>query len=339
VSTGPLRACPTRDTDKLRMLASLSNELADAVQDTEAEQRATRLGLLVERYGAATGLNERALAAAVESSAASMGRDADALGHGVSASAFLKRSRAWKGADVPPGMRLAAGAAGTPAASAERSAPVVPGAAARADGGASLIANTQQLISDPALGDEPGTAGSLEGPAPPGRRHAALAAGVQEITNTLVGDHSLNDVLRIILETMYRAIGFQRVLLFVLDGRMQALRCRFGFGPDADRIVQDGVAAPLNGPRDLFYAAVVMGADLCIDDLHSEKVRHHVPGWYRAAIGARGLVLLPIVNRKRTLGLIYADSDEPALLRFSAEELGLLKTLRNQALLAMRQLA
>ncbi len=50
-----------------------------------------------------------------------------------------------------------------------------------------------------------------------------------------------------------------------------------------------------------------------------------------------GIVLLPIVNKKRTLGLIYADSDSPATLRFSAEELGLLKTLRNQALLAMRQ--
>jgi len=43
------------------------------------------------------------------------------------------------------------------------------------------------------------------------------------------------------------------------------------------------------------------------------------------------------VDRKRTVGLIYADSDTPATLHFSAEELGLLKTLRNQAVLAMRQ--
>ena len=31
-----------------------------------------------------------------------------------------------------------------------------------------------------------------------------LSAGVQDITNTLLGDYKLNDLLRIILETMYR---------------------------------------------------------------------------------------------------------------------------------------
>jgi hypothetical protein len=99
----------------------------------------------------------------------------------------------------------------------------------------------------------------------------------------------LNDVLRIILETMYRAIGFDRVLLSTLDAHQQALRCRFGFGADTEAIVQKGVSVPLD------------------------------------------------VDRKRTVGLIYADSNSPAALHFSAEELGLLKTLRNQAVLAMRR--
>ena len=160
---------------------------------------------------------------------------------------------------------------------------------------------------------------------------------MQDITNTLVGEHTLNDVLRIILETMYRAIGFERVLLFTLDARQQALRCRFGFGADAEAIAHKGVSVPLDGARDLFYAAAVMGADLCIQDVESDKVRPHVPAWYRTSIGARGMVLLPIVDRKRTVGLIYADSNSPATLHFSGEELGLLKTLRNQAVLALRQ--
>jgi hypothetical protein len=43
---------------------------------------------------------------------------------------------------------------------------------------------------------------------------ATLTAGIQDITNTLVGDYNLNDVLRIILETMYRAMGFSQVLLW-----------------------------------------------------------------------------------------------------------------------------
>ena len=37
-----------------------------------------------------------------------------------------------------------------------------------------------------------------------------LAAGIQDITNTMVENFKLNDVLRMILETMFRALGFRR---------------------------------------------------------------------------------------------------------------------------------
>ena len=38
---------------------------------------------------------------------------------------------------------------------------------------------------------------------------SVLTSGIQDISNSLVDDFSLNDILRIILETMYRAIGFK----------------------------------------------------------------------------------------------------------------------------------
>ncbi|MCK7497944.1 MAG: hypothetical protein MZW92_49860 [Comamonadaceae bacterium] len=50
---------------------------------------------------------------------------------------------------------------------------------------------------------------------------AILAAGIQDISNSLVDEFSLNDMLRIILETMYRALGFKRVLLCVRDASEQ----------------------------------------------------------------------------------------------------------------------
>jgi len=361
VITGTVKKCPGQQGEKLRMLAGLANELADVIASADEEKRQEQLAALVARYGAATGISERSLIAAVQSSANALMRDADTLGHGVSRNDFFRSARSWQlpserapVADPQRNRSAHAGhlgpvSGGTASIGAsEPSAPPSAGQAAPAEAAAApcagpaaveLVAQTQELVADARLGSADARRIPASGHAEPGRRQAALAAGVQDITNTLVGDHSLNDVLRIILETMYRAIGFQRVLLFVRDARQQALRCRFGFGADAETIVQNGVAAPLDGARDLFYAAVVMGVDLCIDDLEAGKVRQHVPEWYRSAIGARGMVLLPIVNRKRTLGLIYADSDSPAILHFSAEELSLLKTLRNRAVLAMRQLA
>jgi serine/threonine protein kinase len=337
--TGSLKKCPTQQSEKLRMIASLSNELADVIQDADEATRKQRLGALVARYGPATGITERSLTASVQACASVLMRDADALGHGVTRNGFLQRARAWRTAPdrtVPVAVPdLHEAQPGTAEPSATTPGAKTLSAAART---AQAIAETQRLVADSTLALERETqASETSGPAEPGRRQAALAAGVQDITNTLVGEHTLNDVLRIILETMYRAIGFGRVLLFTLDARQQALRCRFGFGADAEAIVQKGVSVPLDGARDLFYAAAVMGADLCIQDVESDKVRPHVPAWYRTSIGARGMVLLPIVDRKRTVGLIYADSNSPATLHFSGEELGLLKTLRNQAVLALRQ--
>jgi HD-like signal output (HDOD) protein len=338
--SGPLKKCPTQQGEKLRMIASLANELAGVIQEPGEATRKERLVGLVGRYGPATGITERMLTAAVQGCANALMRDADALGHGVTRNGFLQKARAWRGASDPStpvsreaeqgsGVSVATVGVGTP--EEERTLPAVAHAA-------QAVAETQRLVPDSNLaGAGEGQANRTSGAQEPGRRQAALAAGVQDITNTLVGEHTLSDVLRIILETMYRAIGFDRVLLFTLDTRQQALRCRFGFGADAEAIVHKGVSVPLDGARDLFYAASVMGADLCIQDVESDKVRPHVPAWYRSAIGARGLVLLPIVDRKRTVGLIYADSNSPTTLHFSSEELGLLKTLRNQAVLAMRQ--
>jgi hypothetical protein len=170
----------------------------------------------------------------------------------------------------------------------------------------------------------------------PANRRAVLVAGVQDITNTLVGDFDLNDVLRIILETMVWGIGFTRVLLFVSDVSTITLRCRFGFGTDVEGIIGRGLSIPLAGPKDIFYAATSQAADICIDDLNAEKIRPYVPEWYRKAITARGMVLFPIVVNKRALALIYADADNHAVLRFSPEDLNLLKTLRSQAVLAMK---
>jgi len=335
--TSPLKKCPGPHNEKLRMVAGLANELADVIQEADDSTRKERLTALVARYGPATGITERVLTAAVQECSDALMRDADALGRGVSRNGFLQKARAWRsGPDRAVGI-AAAGAQPTPPASSAGLA--VKGANAETlPAAAQAIAETQRLVADSSLASHPeGPASETSGPAEPGRRQAALAAGVQDITNTLVGEHTLNDVLRIILETMYRAIGFDRVLLFTLDARQQSLRCRFGFGTDAEQIVHKAVSIPLDGVRDLFYAAAVMGADLCIQDVESDKVKPHVPAWYRTSIGARGMVLLPIVDRKRTVGLIYADSNSPATLHFSSEELGLLKTLRNQAVLALRQ--
>ena len=176
---------------------------------------------------------------------------------------------------------------------------------------------------------------------PPGmnpmERANMLTAGIQDITNTLAGEYQLNDLLRIILETMYRAIGFTRVMLCTRHPQTNSLRGRLGFGADADQIIKRGFQVPLEVSKDVFYGAISKSADICIEDRDSERVRPYIPAWYRNAVNARGFVLFPVIVNKKPVALIYADHEEAGRLKFADGELNLLKTLRNQAILAIRQ--
>jgi hypothetical protein len=206
------------------------------------------------------------------------------------------------------------------------------------NGGISLVAGGVASGGVAPGGPSAADAAALAGTtADPVARQNMLTAGIQDITNTLAGEYQLNDVLRIILETMYRAIGFTRVMFCTRDPKTNTLKGRFGFGAGADAIVKAGFQVPLAVSKDVFYAAISKSADICIEDRESEKIRAYIPEWYRQAVGARGFVIFPVMVNKKPVALIYADGDTPAKLRFGEGELNLLKTLRNQAILAIRQ--
>ncbi|MFV2030904.1 MAG: HDOD domain-containing protein [Gammaproteobacteria bacterium] len=65
----------------------------------------------------------------------------------------------------------------------------------------------------------------------------ALTDGIQDITNTLTGEYSLNQILQMILEIIYRALPGSRVVLCLKDGKANSIRARFGYGDEVDRIV------------------------------------------------------------------------------------------------------
>ncbi|BCL75166.1 hypothetical protein JHS3_09020 [Jeongeupia sp. HS-3] len=169
------------------------------------------------------------------------------------------------------------------------------------------------------------------------RAHAAiLAAGVQDIANTLVGSFKLNDLLRMVLETMYRGIGFDRVLLCTRDLKRHAIAARFGFGRDIPAVL-GGFQIELGAVTDVFQVALQRNADILIEDTHDATIRDRIPAWYDQRLGARTFIVLPLVLDKQMIGLLYGDRQAAGSLKIGNDELNLLKTLRNQALMAIRQ--
>ena len=164
-----------------------------------------------------------------------------------------------------------------------------------------------------------------------------LAAGIQDITNALVEEVKLSDVLRMILETMLRAMDFQRIIFCLRDPKTDALTGRFGLGKDVASTVKVFCVSLKAENPDLFAAVCLKGADAMISDATEAHITKRLPDWYRKSVNAPTFLLLPVNIKGRPFGLIYADKAEKGGLVLDQKELALLQTLRNQAVMAFRQ--
>ncbi|MNW15467.1 hypothetical protein D3C71_2139820 [compost metagenome] len=54
----------------------------------------------------------------------------------------------------------------------------------------------------------------------------------------MVESFQLNDVLRMILETMFRALGFRRMVFCLRDAKTEVLTGRFGLGEGSEAAVR-----------------------------------------------------------------------------------------------------
>jgi eukaryotic-like serine/threonine-protein kinase len=288
---------------KLRALAHFSSCVCDSMRELDEQTCEEKIKNLVQRFDGTLGINRTILASSIKHSSEELAKNAVTLNLNTKGSAFLTSA----------------------ALPVEQTVIEEP------------VAEVESVIEETRV--ELTAAPSAEPPAmdTESQRKAALFGGIQDITTSLVGEFNLNDILREVLETLYRGIGFTRVLLFIRDAAANSLKPRFGLGDNVDEIISGDFAIALGTPRDVFQAAIANGADVFIENVNAEAIRKHIPQSYRKAIPANSFALFPIIVKGKPVGLLYGDCDLENAIRFSTEELALLKTLRNQAVIAIKQ--
>lgn len=287
------------EDEKLRQLAWMANDLCRVVRSTPPEEREQHLKPLLDMAGRYATVGREQLAQVVETAVTDLIREAAVLNLDLLQSPFFLQVSAWS---------------------------EVGGKTLR-----EFVASTREIAAPGTTAGEETLAVVQEAP----DSLAILSAGIQDITNTLVSDYRINDVLHIILETMYRALGFSRILLCAVDPQQHAMVGRFGLGRDANRLAAQ-FRFPLAYAPDLFHQAL-QADHLVAPDIDAPEISERIPDWYRRLVPAQGILLLPIVVNKKPLGLIYADWDRGQTLELTPKELGLLKTLRNEAVLAVEK--
>ena len=295
---------PSNTEDRLRAIAELSSDLCCVTREADAQARDKRMRALIDKFGKGLNVTARILEMTVWKALQELRRDAAVLDLRL-ADGFLTRIALAVKAEPPAA-------------------------------GETPIDQLQTAIEQ-ATSTTAAACVSEESAAREATRKALLNAGIQDITNALASDYPLNDILRMILEAMYRSMGFTRVLLCVREPNTNFLKARFGFGANIDEIIRKGFMIPIGGARDVFQAAIGNGADILIEDTDAGNIRSHIPDWFRMLIPAKSFALFPILVNMTPIGLLYGDAEAAGGLKISADELALLKTLRNQAVLALRQ--
>jgi len=174
-----------------------------------------------------------------------------------------------------------------------------------------------------------------------------LTNGIQDITNTLLENFRLNDVLHMILETMLRAMSCRRVIFCLRDPKSGALLGRMGIGEGVEQVKAQfkvPMVAQPGGTPDLFSIVCLKNADMLIADSKAATIASRLPAWFKGPAYAPTFLLLPLTMKRKgqpdmVVGMIYADKAEAGSLQINEKELSLLRTLRNQAVMAFKQTA
>ena len=302
--------------ERLRQLAGLSDQLCTVFGQVPAEKQKEELLKISRRFGDSIPLDHEQLEQSVKRSLEEVVSYTAAIRLNLQQSALGRQISAWSGNKEnasPPAGEDAAGAS-------------IPGNLTRT-----------AIVAPEAAEAKPAPAGGTEAAGPSlEEAQAILNAGIQDITGSLVGDYALGDILRIIIETMYRGIGFQHVLLCIKDARNNSMTAKFGFGPDIDEVIRR-FRFPLGGKKDIFDVALTRGADILISDIRDPKISGHIPEWFGKTVAAETFILFPLVIKNAPVGLIYADKQRAGELVIPENVLSMLRALRNQAVLAIKQ--
>lgn len=294
-------APPTTEGEHLRLAANLANDLYVTALRTPQEDKTAALEALSKRYSAAVKLDAKELIEAIDQGLKEVAERSTTLNLSTAGSPTLNAVRVWTGgaADVEE------------AASAASADPLMKDAAAL-----------------DALEDQGSSATDA--------RHV-ISAGIRDVTEALTSDFALNDVLRMVLETMHRGFGFARTMIFIRDARGGTMRARFGFGAEVERVIPQ-CFFPIAFAPDVFHVALEKCVDIVIEDSQADNIVQRIPEWLRRVIDPKSFLLLPIALKSTSIGLLYADSDR-AGIKLDAEQLGSLRTLRSQVVLAFKHCA
>lgn len=298
-----------RRKGKIKMLRALSNfvdDLCYIINTTEGKKSKSSQLALTKQYARHINIEPKQLAILIDDSLEKVRTHAKLLNINIENSQFLQRLTAREQIKQ-----------------SDRSEPMLDN---------DLKAEVSKALVDSSC--------SLEVPSmPPNENQATnsvdfILSGIQDMSAAMVGEYEINDIALMALESMYRGLGFNRVIFFAMLRDRKQMEARFGFGPDIKRITRQ-MRFDANETHTIFNLALAKRKDLIVTNSAEQHMRELIPEWFRQGINAPAFIFLPIFLGKSCLGAFYGDR-KLAGPPLQPEQFKFVNMLRNQLVLAIK---
>jgi len=126
-----------------------------------------------------------------------------------------------------------------------------------------------------------------------------LLAGLQDVSQMMALDQvKLNDMILLVLETLYAAMGFRFATVCLRDVRVARYLAKISMGEQyAER--QKWFNFPIQEQHDIFFLAMKNNLDLFIADATDYKIQNLLPQWHINLLpDTRSFIILPLILQK-----------------------------------------
>lgn len=181
------------------------------------------------------------------------------------------------------------------------------------------------------------------GPDPQDDPETVFTKGLREVGDAFLEECPLDDILTIILETIYRGLkpfGLSRTLLMVRDTQRPLMEVRLALG-DSLAHLKSWFSVPVQtGGSDIFNVALAGPKSIFVNDSIAEAANGQakIPQWLiDHGDGSMAIAALPLHIKRVSIGLIYLEGEKDFFNTVPQSYLNYLSILHQQAILAIRQ--
>jgi HD-like signal output (HDOD) protein len=168
-----------------------------------------------------------------------------------------------------------------------------------------------------------------------------FANGLRDITRAMLDNDGMDDIFRIIMETIYRGLrtaGISRTVLLIRNTSKPMFDVRLAMG-DSIASLRKWFCVPVSEKEeDIFSISTQRKKDLLIKDSESQSAERLLPPWLTKAFAVPSYVMvLPTVVKGKTIGLLYIEGKREGLVNILPAHLNYITILHGQALLAIQR--